>query len=100
MMTKLFRYKESQYSSGETGEQQRASRNLANLKEDFQASERIKPHRYCCVKWLCFLSSRNKRYQMLLKKATSKVRKEMDLQKFIHRQRVSMAATAGLLNAP
>ena len=66
------------------------------LQKDFSVTHRI-PRLPCPLTTLCWWHSKAKRYRVLMRKAQSRFTKEMDLQKFIHRQRVAMAALLGLL---
>lgn len=66
---------------------------LKNLKSDFQIMTPIKKRRFCMT-----FCNRGSKYKKMLLKSQSSLNKELDLRKFIYRQRVTMMALLGLLS--
>jgi len=66
------------------------------MRKDFMANRRIPKSNFMTIT-LCCWRPKVKRYRQLLQKSRSRVTKEMDLQKFLYRQRVCLTAVLGLL---
>ena len=66
---------------------------LRNIKSDFQVMEPIRKLSYFRTWFTC-----QSKYKKMLLKSESSITKELDLRKFIYRQRVTMTALLGLLS--
>ena len=108
ILSSLFRFKESKPNKEKScsvenlhsSEHERKSQALQDeIEHNFGLSERIPFQSWWTVKFKnCFTrSSRAKRYEAMAQKANSRIAKEMDLQKFLHRQRIMSTALLGLL---
>jgi len=69
------------------------------MKHDFAVSRRISYQSWWYVKLESCLNRarREQRYQAMVRKANSRITKELDLQKFLHRQRIFITSLLGLL---
>ena len=76
-----------------------ADENLAEtMRRDFNYSTKISKRSCLLISCSKYCSSKSKRYAQLLKRSETRMDAEMDLQKFLYRQRVAMTALIGLLN--
>ena len=66
---------------------------MRQMTENFKLMQPIKKLNY----WVVLFCNRTK-YKKLLVKSQSSLKKELDLRKFVHRQRVTMTAILGLLS--
>ena len=56
------------------------------VKREFLASEKIPLKGYFFINWFCCLAYKDSRkYRQILNKSKSRLAKEMDMQKFLHR---------------
>ena len=106
LLSNLFRFKRSMLSENpqqflrkksmrkDEKERNKLCENIAN---DFKKSEKIKPQSFIQSRLLCCMSKKGNNYRKLMMKSSSTIQKEMDLQKFIHRQRVTMASMMAAL---
>ena len=68
------------------------------VKREFLASQKIPLLGFFAVNCFCCFSFRKaQKYRQILNKSKSRLEKEMDLQKFLHRQRVLVTSLLGLL---
>ena len=67
------------------------------IKKELTASHVIPKHSWFKVNFMSFFRSENKRYKRMLVKSTTRMDKELDLQKFLHRQRILVTSLLGLL---
>lgn len=66
---------------------------LKSMNNDFQVMSSIKKLHFYAVHFLCL-----SKYKRMLMKSNSDLSKELDLKKFLHRQRLQSIATLGMLN--
>lgn len=107
LLTSFFRFKEKTTDKYDDDgkSSQTLAQNLSNkqflteqLRRDFQVNRRIPAQNWCINKINICNRSKSRHYRMLIKKSQSRIAKEMDLQKFLQRQRVTMTAVIGLLS--
>ena len=67
---------------------------LKNIRRDFQVAKTLQKLTFYAVNLCC-----NRQYKKMMYKAKSRIDKELDLQKFILRQRMQATAILGLLNS-
>ena len=68
------------------------------VKREFLASEKIPLLGFFAVNcFCCCIFKKAQKYRQILNKSKSRLEKEMDLQKFLHRQRVLVTSLLGLL---
>ena len=68
------------------------------MRRDFNASTKIKLRGWFKIYCNFCCNNRAKQYLELIKRSKSRINKEMDLQKFLYRQRVAMSSLIGLLS--
>lgn len=66
------------------------------IRQDFKVTKTIKKLTFYVANLCC--NKKNRHYKKMMFAAKSKVDKELDLRKFIHRQRLGTTALLGLLD--
>ena len=108
-MTSFFRYKkaskkqEANLTDTNTPALQTAESKLQyslvdKIKAEFLASQRIPKHSFLRNSFFCcYRFQETREYKKMMRKSQSRFAKEMDLQKFLHRQRILVTSLLSLL---
>ena len=67
------------------------------MKREFNARTLIPARNWYSVNCCCLERASRERYKNVINKASTRISKEMDLQKFLHRQRFMVTSLLGLL---
>ena len=81
------------YQYFNTGDDKNETVLYKNIRRDFQVTKTLQKLTFYAVNLCC-----NRQYKRMMHKATSRIDKELDLRKFIMRQRMQATALLGLLN--
>ena len=110
LLSSMFRLRQTKNGLNQFPKQLNGVNDLKTEIQSTKLKEEIE-HEFCAVKripyksyWLVKLScadrrNRTKKYQSMVKKAHSRITKEMDFQKFLHRQRLLINSLLGLLKS-
>ena len=97
LMSNFFRYKQSTGVASTSEQEDNSTRFVKTVKKELTASQLIPSYGWYRVNLLFCKHSENRHYKRILKKSTTSLAKELDLQKFLHRQRVLVTSLLGLL---